>query len=53
MRTLLGFCFHRWGFPRRCAQYEEHEDVDVQTCLKCGATRLSLVQFGRAPEVQS
>lgn len=53
MRTLMRLCFHRWGFPRRCAQHEGRENVDVQTCLKCGAKRVSLVQFGRAPEVQS
>jgi hypothetical protein len=52
MRRLAALCFHRWGFPRRCAQYGGQQNVDVQTCLKCGAKRVSLVQFGRA-EVRS
>jgi hypothetical protein len=52
MRALMAFCLHKWGFPRRLAQYEDRENVDVQTCLKCGAKRVSLVQFGRA-EVRS
>jgi hypothetical protein len=48
MRLLKWFCFHRWSFPRRWPEYGGHENVDVQTCLKCGANRASLVQFGRA-----
>lgn len=39
-------CFHSWGFPRRRARFGEHCGVDVQTCAKCGAQRVSPVQFG-------
>ena len=40
-------CLHDWGFPRRWPDFQGHRDVDVQTCAKCGARRLSIVQFGR------
>ncbi len=40
------WCLHDWGFPRRWAEFEGRRDVDVQTCAKCGARRLSPVQFG-------
>jgi hypothetical protein len=41
-------CRHRWGFPRRWPEFEGQTDVDVQTCSKCGAHRLSPIQFGQA-----
>ena len=47
MRVFKWFCIHRWSFPRRWPEYGGHEKVDVQTCLKCGAHRVSPVQFGR------
>jgi hypothetical protein len=42
---------HDWGWPRRVAEFEGHENVDVQTCTRCGARRLSPLQFDsyRAP----
>jgi hypothetical protein len=46
-------CSHSWGFPRRWARFAAQANVDVQTCTKCGARRLSPVQFGAretAPE---
>lgn len=39
-------CNHNWGFPRRKTEFEGKCDVDVQTCSKCGAQRISPVQFG-------
>jgi len=44
-------CRHRWGFPRRRPEFQGHTDVDVQTCAKCGARRLSVVQFGPEREM--
>ena len=41
-------CFHNWGFPRRWPKFEGQSDVDVQTCVRCGARRASPVQFGKA-----
>ena len=38
--------WHRWGFPRRWPEFEGRRNVDVQTCAKCGARRLSPIQFG-------
>jgi hypothetical protein len=48
-RLAHWFCRHAWGFPRREAAFAGHDNVDVQTCLKCCARRLSPVQFGPAP----
>lgn len=47
----LFHCKHAWGFPRRWPEFEGRRNVDVQTCVKCGARRLSEVQFGTAPDV--
>ena len=47
------FCNHSWGFPRRRPEFQGRQAVDVQTCSKCGAQRISPVQFGpeaSAPE---
>jgi len=44
------FCLHSWAFPRRWQEFAGHTGVDVQTCAKCGARRLSPVQFGRERE---
>jgi len=41
-------CKHKWGFPRRRPEFDGRRNVDVQTCVKCGARRLSEVQFGAA-----
>ena len=41
-------CSHSWGFPRRRAEFADQRNVDVQTCSKCGARRVSPVQFGPA-----
>jgi hypothetical protein len=41
-------CNHSWGFPRRRADFAGQPNVDVQTCSKCGAQRISPVQFGPA-----
>lgn len=49
--AFLG-CFHVWGFPRRWAIFKSQHDVDVQTCVRCGARRTSPVQFGLTPDVQ-
>jgi hypothetical protein len=46
------FCFHSWAFPQRKATFGKHRDVDVQTCAKCGARRLSIIQFGSSPPKQ-
>jgi hypothetical protein len=43
-------CSHNWGFPRRKAEFEGKCDVDVQSCSKCGAQRISPVQFGPATD---
>ncbi len=40
-------CSHSWSFPRRWAEFKGKRNVDVQTCLKCGARRESPVQFGK------
>lgn len=45
---VLFQCRHRWAFPRRWPEFEGQTDVDVQTCSKCGAHRLSPIQFGQA-----
>ena len=42
----LVHCFHEWGFPRRRPKFEGEPDVDVQCCIRCGARRRSIVQFG-------
>ena len=52
-RLTRWFCRHAWSFPRRQTEFNGHEKVDVQTCLKCGARRIALVQFGPAPEAQA
>jgi hypothetical protein len=39
-------CNHMWGFPRRRPEFGGRRNVDVQTCSKCGAQRISPVQFG-------
>jgi len=39
-------CWHNWGFPRRWTEFRGQTNVDVQTCAKCGARRVSPVQFG-------
>jgi hypothetical protein len=41
-------CRHVWGFPRRWPEFQGRQNADVQTCVKCGARRLSIVQFGAA-----
>jgi len=41
-------CSHSWGFPRRRPEFAGQSNVDVQTCAKCGAQRVSPVQFGPA-----
>jgi len=41
-------CVHSWGFPRRRPEFDGRRNVDVQTCSKCGARRVSPVQFGSA-----
>jgi NAD-dependent SIR2 family protein deacetylase len=41
-------CRHVWGFPRRWPEFRCRRNADVQTCVKCGARRLSIVQFGPA-----
>ncbi len=46
-------CRHEWGFPRRLPEFKGELNVDVQTCAKCGARRMSRIQFGlivSAPE---
>ena len=43
----MNLCRHEWSFPRRRATFAEHRNVDVQTCSKCGAQRVSPIQFGR------
>jgi hypothetical protein len=43
----MNLCRHEWSFPRRRATCAEHRNVDVQTCSKCGAQRVSPIQFGR------
>ena len=43
-------CNHDWGFPRRRREFGGQCNVDVQTCSKCGAQRISPVQFGPAAE---
>ena len=47
------WCLHDWGFPRRWPEFDGHRDVDVQTCARCGARRLSIVQFGRRPQAST
>ena len=44
----MNLCRHEWSFPRRRAAFAEHRDVDVQTCSRCGAQRVSPIQFGPA-----
>jgi len=46
-------CLHDWGFPRRWPEFQGKRDVDVQTCAKCGAHRLSIVQFGPSPSADA
>jgi len=47
-------CSHDWGFPFRWKEFDGRRNVDVQTCAKCGARRVSSVQFGpTAPERQA
>lgn len=47
------FCFHSWGFPHRWPEFAGRRNVDVQTCTKCGARRISTIQFGPTkPETQ-
>ena len=41
-------CSHDWGFPFRWKEFDGRRNVDVQTCAKCGAQRVSPVQFGPA-----
>ena len=43
---LPRICIHRWGFPRRYRTFRGKPNVDVQTCGKCGAQRISPIQFG-------
>ena len=45
-------CKHTWGFPRRREEFGDHRNIDVQTCSKCAAERISPVQFGPAPKAQ-
>ena len=52
MRILPWRCLHDWGFPRRRPEFEGHRDVDVQTCARCGARRMSIVQFGPRKPIQ-
>ena len=47
---LLFLCLHSWGFPRRWLEFHGKQNVDVQTCSKCGARRLSPVTFGPVAE---
>lgn len=47
---VLFSCGHDWGFPRRRREFQGKHKVDVQTCSKCGAERISPVQFGPASE---
>lgn len=47
----IPMCSHSWSFPRRWAEFKGKRDVDVQTCLKCGARRESPVQFGKVEPV--
>ena len=47
---LLFLCMHSWGFPRRWPEFHGKQNVDVQTCSKCGARRLSPVTFGPIAE---
>lgn len=42
----MNLCRHEWSFPRRRTAFAERRDVDVQTCSKCGAQRVSPIQFG-------
>ena len=42
----MNLCRHDWSFPRRRAVFGECRNVDVQTCSKCGAQRVSPIQFG-------
>ena len=44
----IALCRHAWGFPRRWPEFRGRLNTDVQTCAKCGARRLSIVQFGLA-----
>ena len=46
MALPIAFCRHAWGFPRRWPEFRGRRNTDVQTCAKCGARRLSIVQFG-------
>ena len=52
MRIPKWHCLHEWGFPRRWTEFEGRQNVDVQTCAKCGARRVSIVQFGRLAPIQ-
>lgn len=36
------FFFHDWGWPIRAVK----DGPDIQTCTRCGKTRLSKVRFG-------
>jgi hypothetical protein len=36
---MINLCAHNWSWPRR------RGDRDVQTCVACGVTRLSSIQF--------
>ena len=44
---------HKWGFPRRWREFDGKHNVDVQTCTKCGARRISPVQFGPAASARA
>jgi hypothetical protein len=44
----LFLCSHEWCFPRRRPEFRGKRNVDVQTCARCGAQRMSRVQFGPA-----
>ena len=44
---------HTWGFPRRWREFDGQQNVDVQTCTKCGARRISPVQFGKAANARA
>ena len=46
MSILHWLCRHTWGFPRRWPEFQGKRNADVQTCAKCGARRLSVVQVG-------
>ena len=50
MKKILNLvhCFHDWTFPRRWPKFAGERDVDVQCCVRCGAHRRSVVQFGPA-----